>query len=43
MLLDSRRGIIQVKYDKKMAEFKENKLVYEQPGCYLLVGNKNAD
>ncbi len=43
LFLDSRRGVISVTYEGKMSEFKTQKLIYEQPGCYQFAGNKNGD
>lgn len=43
LFLDSRRGVISVTYEGKMSDFKTQKLVYEQPGCYQFAGNKNGD
>ena len=35
--------MISVTYEGKMSEFKTQKLIYEQPGCYQFAGNKNGD
>jgi hypothetical protein len=43
LFLDSRRGVISVTYEGKMSDFKTQKLIYEQPGCYQFAGNKNGD
>lgn len=43
LFLDSRRGIISVTYEGKMSNFKSQKLIYDQPGCYQFSGNKQGD
>ena len=43
LFLDSRRGVISVTWEGKISQFKAQKLVYEQPGCYQFVGNKQGD
>lgn len=43
LFLDSRRGIVSVTWEGKISQFKTQKLVYEQPGCYQFIGNKQGD